>query len=180
MFFLLPDSDFRVSDADRDAAVDFLNRHYAAGRLTDDELSARIDAAYRARYDSQLDTLTDDLPDLPPANPLPSARSHRPLGTAAAVGAVAVGLVAIASVMPPEVWAMLLGLGLPLVMMLLFTVAPLALPVLAFLWLARALGGGGHVQSRRLSRGPGSFGLWELEDRSRRRYDGGRGTRART
>jgi uncharacterized membrane protein len=182
MFFFLPDSDLRVSDADRDAAVDFLNRHYAAGRLTDDELSARIDAAYRARYDSQLHALTDDLPGLSPAGPIAAARSQRPLGTAAAVGAVAVGGVAVASVMPPEVWAMLLGLGLPLLMMLLFTVAPLALPVLAFLWIARALGGSGHVDARRLSRGPGWFGVWELEDRTRQ-HDGrrpGRVPRART
>jgi hypothetical protein len=62
---------------------------------------------------------------------------------------------------------MLLGLGLPLAMMLLFAVAPLALPVLAFLWIGRALGGPGHAQPRRLSRGPVGFGVWELPDRTR-------------
>jgi hypothetical protein len=40
--------DLRVSDADRDAAVDFLTHHYASGRLTADELSARIDAGVDA------------------------------------------------------------------------------------------------------------------------------------
>ena len=136
--FFLPEPDFRVSDADRDAAVDFLNRHYAAGRLSEDELSARIDAVYRARFDSQLEALTDDLPEL-----LPEARRHarRPLGGAVAVVAAVAVAIALMSVVPPEAWATLLALGLPLLMMLLFTVAPLALPVLAFVWLARGLGG---------------------------------------
>jgi uncharacterized membrane protein len=150
--FFLPLSDLRVSDADRDAAVDFLNRHYAAGRLTDEELSARIDAAYRARYDSQLDALTSDLPELPPTSLARSERIRPALGPMVGFAAVAVGSVALAGAMPPELWTMLLGLGLPLIMMLLFTVAPLAVPVLAFLWLARALGGSGG-QRRSLPRG---------------------------
>jgi len=146
--FFLSEPDFRVSDADRDAAVDFLNRHYAAGRLTEDELSARIDAAYRARFDSQLEALTDDLPELAPPR---LERGRRPLGGALAVGAVAAGGVALATVLPPEAWALLLGLVLPVLMMLLFSVAPLALPLIAFAWLARGLGGG--MQPRQLPRG---------------------------
>ena len=132
--FFLPLSDYRVSDADRDAAVDFLNRHYAAGRLDDEELSARVDAAYRARFDSQLERLTADLPDLPVAMPRAPGRSLGPVAKAGALGAA---LVALALVMPPELWALLLGLGLPMLFMVLFAVAPLALPVIAFLWLAR-------------------------------------------
>jgi uncharacterized membrane protein len=163
MFFFLPDDDLRVSDAERDAAVEFLNRHYAAGRLTEDEHSSRIDAAYAARYDSQLEALTDDLPDLPPTGIARREAVGRRLGPAAAVGAVALAGVAAASVVPPDVWAMLLGLGLPLLMMLLFTVAPIALPVLALLWLARAFGGPGR---RELPRGHGWSG-WELDERRR-------------
>jgi hypothetical protein len=139
VFFLLPEPDFRASDADRDAAVDFLNRHYAAGRLSEDELSARIDAVYRARFDSQLEALTDDLPELLPEAP---RRARRPLGGAVAVAAAVAGAIVLMSVVPPEAWATLLALGLPLLMMLLFTVAPLAVPVLAFFWLARGFGGG--------------------------------------
>jgi uncharacterized membrane protein len=139
MFFLLPEPDLRVSDSERDAAVDFLNRHYAAGRLSDDELSARIDAVYRARFDSQLEALTDDLPGLMPEA---HRRTRRPLGAAVAAAAAVVGVIALMSVVPPEGFATLIALGLPLLMMLLFTVAPLAVPVLAFLWLARSLDGG--------------------------------------
>jgi uncharacterized membrane protein len=160
MFFFLPEDDLRVSDAERDAAVEFLNRHYAEGRLTEAEHSARIDAAYAARYDSQLEALTDDLPYLPPARLARRGASGLHLGPAAAVGAVAVGGVAAASVVPPEAWGMLLGLVLPLVMMLLFTVAPLAIPVLVFVWIARALTG---PSRRQLPRG---YGGWELHERN--------------
>jgi hypothetical protein len=52
---------------------------------------------------------------------------------------------------PPEAWATLLALGLPLLMMALFTIAPLAVPVLAVLWIARGLAGGG-APPRRLGR----------------------------
>ena len=163
--FLLPEPDLRASDADRDAAVDFLNRHYAAGRLSDDELSARIDAVHRARFDSQLEALTADLPDLPVAV---RHRDRRPIGGAVVLGAAAVGGLALLTQLPPELWTLLVGLGLPLVMMLLFTVAPLALPVLAFMWLARGLGA--DVRPRQLPRAHrGWSGAWELEDRSRRR-----------
>ena len=40
--------DVRASDLDRERAVEFLKAHYAAGRLQDDELAWRSDAAYRA------------------------------------------------------------------------------------------------------------------------------------
>jgi hypothetical protein len=138
MFFL--PADMRIADADREAAVEFIKRHYAAGRLSDAEFSARVDAAYAARYESQLEALTWDLPDLPPERAL----ARRPLGSrvapAAAVGGVAVGGVALASVVPPQLWAEFLAFGLPLLMMLAFTVGPIALPILALMWLARALG----------------------------------------
>jgi hypothetical protein len=144
MYFLLPDDDLRVSDAERDEAVEFLNRHYAEGRLSEAEHSARVDAAYAASYDSQLERLTGDLPQLPRTGVARRGPSGLHLGPAAAVGAVAVAVVAAASVVPPDVWAMLLGIGLPLLMMLLFTVAPIAIPVLAFVWIARALSGPAH------------------------------------
>jgi Domain of unknown function (DUF1707) len=142
MFFLLPDDDFRVSDADRDAAVDFLNRHYAEGRLTEQEHSARVDAAYAARYDSQLDALTADLPALPTRAVARRGSMGGKLAPAAAIAAVAAGGIALVSVVPPDAWAMLLGLALPLLMMLLFTIGPIALPILALVLIGRALTGG--------------------------------------
>src|SRR3954447_5231007 len=116
MFFL--PTDMRIADADREAAVEFIKRHYAAGRLSEAEFSARVDAAYAARYESQLDALTWDLPDLPPERALARRGHGARLAPAAAVGGVAVGGVALASVMPPELWTAFLAVGLPLLMML--------------------------------------------------------------
>jgi hypothetical protein len=136
MFFL--PTDMRIADADREAAVEFIKRHYAAGRLSDAEFSARVDAAYAARYESQLDALTWDLPDLPAERALARRSPGGRVAPAAALGGVAVGGVALASVVPPQLWAEFLAFGLPLLIMLAVTVAPIALPVLAFIWLARA------------------------------------------
>jgi hypothetical protein len=152
MFFLPPD--VRIADADREAVVEFIKRHYAAGRLSDAELSARVDAAYAARYESQLDALTWDLPDLPPERAL-ARRNPGALAPAATLGGLAVGGVALATLVPPELWTAFLALGVPLVMMLAVTVAPLALPILALLWLAR---GFEHPRARRRrSLGSGMF-----------------------
>jgi Domain of unknown function (DUF1707) len=137
MFFL--PADIRIADADREAAVEFIKRHYAAGRLSDAELSARVDAAYAARYESQLDALTWDLPELPPERAL-ARRNPGALAPVATLGGLAVGGVALAVLVPPDLWTAFLALGVPLVMMLLVTVAPLALPILALLWLARGFG----------------------------------------
>jgi class 3 adenylate cyclase len=52
----------RASDADRERVAERLREHYGEGRLSDDDLSERIDAAYRARTMSELETLTVDLP----------------------------------------------------------------------------------------------------------------------
>jgi Domain of unknown function (DUF1707) len=57
----------RTSDAERERVVRKLQREFAAGRLTTDELEQRIDAAQAARTREQLWTLTADLPaDLVP------------------------------------------------------------------------------------------------------------------
>jgi hypothetical protein len=147
MFFLLP-TDLRVSDADRDAAAEEIKAHYAAGRLGDAEMSARVDAAYAASYESELVALTRDLPELSPDPRL----AHRPLRGAVLVSALAIGVVALASLAPPELWTLALGLGLPLLMMVLVTVAPLAVPALAVVWLLRGLARPGHSQRGRLPR----------------------------
>src|SRR3954452_17642185 len=71
--------DVRASDHDRERAVEFLKAHYAAGRLGDDELAGRTDAAYRAVVVSDLDRLTADLPAFPPPRPARRRRRVPPL-----------------------------------------------------------------------------------------------------
>jgi hypothetical protein len=57
--------ELRVSDEQRDRAAQEIREHYAAGRLTDDELSERVQGAYSARTEGELKALTADLPKLP-------------------------------------------------------------------------------------------------------------------
>jgi hypothetical protein len=57
--------DLRVSDEQRERAATEIREHYAAGRLTDDELSERVQAAYSARTEQELRTALADLPKLP-------------------------------------------------------------------------------------------------------------------
>ncbi len=54
----------RVGDADRDAAAAALGEHFAQGRLTLDELVARLDAALTATTHGELSQVARDLPDL--------------------------------------------------------------------------------------------------------------------
>jgi hypothetical protein len=58
-------SDFRASDEQRDRAAQEIREHFAAGRLTDDELDDRVQAAYAARTEGELRALLSDLPKLP-------------------------------------------------------------------------------------------------------------------
>ncbi|MBV9415584.1 MAG: DUF1707 domain-containing protein [Solirubrobacterales bacterium] len=59
------DPDLRVSDEQRDRAAEEIREHFAAGRLTDEELSERVQAAYSARTEQELKRLLSDLPKLP-------------------------------------------------------------------------------------------------------------------
>lgn len=74
-------SELRVSDQQRERAAQELREHFAAGRITEDELSDRVQAAYSARTEPQLRELLADLPRLP-ATPqqvkaeLAARRSH--------------------------------------------------------------------------------------------------------
>ena len=119
---LLP-RDIRASDLDRERAVAFLRGHYADGRLGEDELDWRCDAAYRAVRLGELDGLTADLPAL--AAP-PRRRSRLPLLL------IALTLVALIVVVPPET---------TLAIFLVFTVLGLiALTLLSPLWIPVLLG----------------------------------------
>ncbi len=59
-----PAPDMCVGDADRDAAAVALGEHFAQGRLTLDELNARLDATLTATTHGELSRATRDLPDL--------------------------------------------------------------------------------------------------------------------
>jgi len=52
----------RASDAERERTATLLREHCAAGRLTPEELSQRLDAAFAARTVAELDALAADLP----------------------------------------------------------------------------------------------------------------------
>jgi hypothetical protein len=58
-------SDHRVSDQDRDRALLEIREHFAAGRLTAEELSDRVQALHRAQTQSDLRRQLADLPQLP-------------------------------------------------------------------------------------------------------------------
>jgi hypothetical protein len=52
----------RIGDAERDAAAADLGEHYAAGRLTLDELNERLDAVFTSKTLGQLTRVMADLP----------------------------------------------------------------------------------------------------------------------
>jgi DUF1707 SHOCT-like domain len=55
----------RVSDEQRERAAQELRDHFAAGRLTEDEFSERVQQVYAARTEQELRALLADLPRLP-------------------------------------------------------------------------------------------------------------------
>jgi DNA-binding PadR family transcriptional regulator len=60
----IPAPGVRAGDADRDAAAAALGEHFAQGRLTLDELDARLDATLAATTHGELSQAARDLPDL--------------------------------------------------------------------------------------------------------------------
>jgi hypothetical protein len=78
----MPDApNVRVSDEQRERAAGDIREHFAAGRLTEEELDQRLTAVYSARTEQELRQLLADLPKLP-ASPaqqkaeLVARRSH--------------------------------------------------------------------------------------------------------
>jgi hypothetical protein len=60
-------SRLRVSDREREEVVEALRKHAGEGRLDVPELDQRLEAAYAARTQAELEPLTADLPPLTPA-----------------------------------------------------------------------------------------------------------------
>jgi hypothetical protein len=115
--------DVRASDLDRERAVEFLKAHYAAGRLQDDELSWRSDAAYRAVAISELDWLTSDLPALSQRAP---SKRVAPLRIAVAC----VLFLALLVVVPADAWLALFAIGGIIAFVGFFLLAPVVIPAL--------------------------------------------------
>jgi class 3 adenylate cyclase len=67
--------ELRASDADRERVAGVLREHFSAGRLSDEELSDRVDRVYSARTVLELEDLTLDLPA--PEKGLPVEASER-------------------------------------------------------------------------------------------------------
>lgn len=124
-------SGLRASDADRDQVAERLRMAAAEGRLTADELSERLDAAFRARTYGELGALLADLPSpgglVPRAqgSPVPLLRAVTtaivlavvlpivvPLTVVALLAAVVVGHHAMAAFFP--LWLLWLGVFLVL------------------------------------------------------------------
>ncbi len=75
----------RLSDADRQQALDTLGEHFAQGRLTRDELDERSDAVWSAKTHGDLSPIFADLPVQAPARP-EGRRPRGPRGWPAARG----------------------------------------------------------------------------------------------
>lgn len=70
------DDRIRASDADREHVTGRLREHFAAGRLTSDEMHERISAALNARTHGELRQLMADLPEPAPAAPRATQRPY--------------------------------------------------------------------------------------------------------
>jgi hypothetical protein len=92
----------RVSDADRHAVIDELQRHTGDGRLTLDEFEQRVDEVLQARTGAELDATMRDLPRAAPRPPRRSHRARRPFRP----GLVAV-LVVVALAVTGTWWALI-------------------------------------------------------------------------
>ena len=126
--------DVRASDLDRERVVEFLKAHFAEGRLRDDELAWRTDAAYRSVGLSELDRLTADLPAFVPARTRPGRRVS-PL----ALVLVAAAVVALLAAVPPETWLVALVVIVPLALMACLLIAPIAIPLLVLVLIAHLI-----------------------------------------
>lgn len=89
----------RASDHDRELLATELRTHFAAGRLTDEELSERLGSAYAARTADELAAVRADLPD---PRPVPARTSTRELARRRVYQDA--GRVALVNVMCVAIW----------------------------------------------------------------------------
>lgn len=106
----------RMSDADRERAVDVLREAFAEGRLTREEHAERVERAYGSRTYAELAAVSGDLPAGPPGTPPPQARPDpaghllRPAARTnpLAIASLACGLI---PVLPATIAAAVLGVA---------------------------------------------------------------------
>ena len=74
----LPVRGVRISDVERNEAVELLRHHCAEGRITLDEFSDRVGDVFEARTTADLELVTRDLPVVaPPTTAMPTTRRKR-------------------------------------------------------------------------------------------------------
>jgi Domain of unknown function (DUF1707) len=103
-------SRLRASDSDRDRVLDILKAAFVQGRLTKDELDARVGQTLASRTWGDLTAITSDIPPWPLPRPVrkPARPSSSP-PTPAVVKAVACAIIAVATVAiagMPGMWTM--------------------------------------------------------------------------
>ena len=76
----------RVSDQDREQAASEIREHYAAGRLDSAEFEERVQAAYSARTQRELNAISADLPALPPKPPTRTELVRQTLSASSLMG----------------------------------------------------------------------------------------------
>lgn len=98
------DAGLRVSDRERERAVELLSEHVAEGRLSLEELDARTDGALAARTRGELAALTRDLPTRGSDDPPAAARTRMTRGALPDLSGQVVAFVAV-NVLLVAVWA---------------------------------------------------------------------------
>ena len=142
-FRLNQDAHIRAADADREQVAERLRAACAEGRLSPDELSARLDACLRAKTIGALRPLVADLPA--PAAAVQRRRSGRALARPRGLRPAVVVLALLAGyfALKAGVWlatAFAFGLG-ALAFGVIFSVLPIVLVALATAWLVRRVFG---------------------------------------
>jgi hypothetical protein len=127
----------RMSDQDRQSAVELLSEAYAVGRLSREELDERVTAAYSAKACGELRDLTADLPR-------PAAPAGLPSETMASRRAPQRASRRLVSVMIWMLFALVLAAGLAgLASPAAVWVAAIPIPIALLLTPARGEGGEG-------------------------------------
>ena len=90
----------RIGDAERDAAINRLQKHFELGHLTQEEFEDRSTLAFKAKLGSELKTLFRDMPKLQEAPPkdVPKRNSS---------GLDSRGIITAVSSIPYWVWLMI-------------------------------------------------------------------------
>lgn len=107
-----PTTPMRIGDTERDEAVSALGDHFAAGRLSREELDERIDQAVQAKFSTDLEPLFADLPkaERQPAGQASGGRARRqpsPLFLIFPVLVIALVVTAIAINAPWMLWGLI-------------------------------------------------------------------------